>query len=138
MNVKIKIWGMAFSVACLLLAGCGDAGPEVAPVYGVVTLDGAPLAGADVTFTPESGRPSYAVTDDEGEYHLAYKPGVDGAVLGRHSVQITTGGYQMDDQGNTISKPEQIPKCYNEATILIAEVTRKDYQFDYDLKETGE
>ncbi len=58
----------------LLLAGCGPSSdvPKLAPVHGVVTMDGKPLANATVRFIPESGRPSVGVTDEQGRYELNY------------------------------------------------------------------
>src|SRR6478672_13610229 len=56
------------------LAGCGQSGPQIAPVHGHVKLDGQPLANADVQFQPEgSQRPSSGRTDAEGRYDLMYK-----------------------------------------------------------------
>lgn len=81
-------------VVCLLLlaisaAGCNQ-GPRLAPVSGVVLLDGKPVEAASVLFTPEAGgRPADGVTDKEGKFTLqTFEPG-DGAVIGKHKVAIT-------------------------------------------------
>ena len=75
-------------------AGCG--GEKLAPVSGVVTLDGAPLADASVTFQPvaqggiDAGSGSYAKTDAEGRYTLRTVTGDRrGAVVGKHVVRIS-------------------------------------------------
>ena len=71
------------------LAGCGKSGPQIAPVHGRVTLDGRPLAKADVTFQPEGAhRPSTGRTNDDGRYELAYKRGQMGAMVGPNTARI--------------------------------------------------
>lgn len=78
----------------LIAAGCGPKQP-VAPVSGVVTLDGAPLEGARINTQPISqsdttpGVGSFGVTDAEGRYTLELvSPAMPGAVIGEHVVRI--------------------------------------------------
>lgn len=67
-----------FALVCLVAAccGCGDApaGPETVAVTGIVSLDGAPVAGADVAFLPMSAggdaAPAQAITNDSGEFEV--------------------------------------------------------------------
>lgn len=75
---------------CLLAAGCGPGRPATVPVRGAVTLDGKPVAGAQVMLMPqEGGRPAQGVTDDAGRFALeTFAPG-DGALPGRHAVTVT-------------------------------------------------
>jgi len=63
--------------------------PETAPVSGLVTYQGQPLAGAEVRFyPPRAPRFAIATTDAEGRYTLStFEPG-DGAVLGEHLVAV--------------------------------------------------
>ena len=79
-------------------SGCGGGAevPDTAPVSGVITLDGAPVEGANVTFTPSSqdpeAKPAYGTTDANGKYTLATTvPGgkADGAVPGKHRITVT-------------------------------------------------
>jgi hypothetical protein len=77
----------------LLLAGCGkDANePELVPVAGTVTLNGAPLAGATVSFIPldeTHGSGAEGRTDKEGKYRLKYRTGREGAPAGEYKVAI--------------------------------------------------
>ena len=68
-----RLWCGLASAAVLFSAGCAEEGPELAEVYGLVTMDGAPLTGATVEFTPvKAGSPSYGQTDDEGRYVLRF------------------------------------------------------------------
>lgn len=78
-------------------SGCSPAPPSVVAVSGRVTLLGEPLAGAVVTFQPAQGATKAEVagsvgrTNAEGRYELRLvDPDVPGAVVGKHSVTITT------------------------------------------------
>ena len=116
----------------LLAAGCG--GPRVAPVSGRVTLDGKPAAGVHVSFQPiatagdkNPGGGSYAITDDDGRFTLRLVEGNrPGAVVGKHRVEITTRGGEVDDATDLRVKsgpPKKvIPARYNRNTELTFEV----------------
>lgn len=109
---------------CVLLstAGC-DHGPAVAPVTGTVTQDGQPLAQAMIQFQPDKGAPSYAETDENGEYEIRYQTDRLGALLGHHYVSVTTAGERDNpDTGTSYNVPEMVPSIYNEDTELEFEV----------------
>jgi hypothetical protein len=61
------------------------------PVTGTVTLDGQPVAGANVSFSPTSGGGKAAVgtTDASGKFTLTTMKSGDGAVPGAYLVTIT-------------------------------------------------
>lgn len=83
--------------------------PTLAPVSGVVTLDGQPLAGALVQYHPRSNqfRSPMAVTDAEGRYRLDYWNGQEGAPAARYRVQVQ----RLDKQGR-----DTIPPNFGQAT----------------------
>ena len=88
--------------ACLFV-GCGPSGPAMLPVSGVVTLDGDPVEGAGVMFSPsQGGRPAMGTTNAAGEFELTtIEPG-DGALVGEHKVTIVksiTTGVEPDRDG---------------------------------------
>lgn len=120
---------IAFAVCCLALTGCGEM--KVAPVNGVITLDGQPLPKASVTFLPEAGgRPSYGVTDDSGRYRLAYSMNEEGAEVGKCKVKITTA-IESGEYGSKRSK-EKVPARYaNEPTVV--EVQSRSNTIDIEL-----
>lgn len=77
----------AAALAAVLLIGCsgaeGDTPVDVHPVTGKVTLNGAPVAGASVTFSPKSNQPvATGRTDDSGTYTLTTYASGDGAAAG--------------------------------------------------------
>lgn len=91
--------GVTIALCALLLAGCGGNLPAVAPVKGVVTVDGQPLAGAIVIFRtsePVAGfGPLVATgkTGDDGRFTLTTrvdaKRSVPGAAIGGHKVTVS-------------------------------------------------
>ncbi|QDT31740.1 carboxypeptidase-like regulatory domain-containing protein [Thalassoglobus polymorphus] len=117
---------LSLSTICFVLAGCGGSDhPPLGTVTGKVTLNGTPIEGALVEFTPETGRPSSGVTDKEGNYSLQYLQGVKGAAVGTHTVQITSkrdsSGGEGDEQVIE-ARPESIPQAYNDESTLEVEV----------------
>jgi len=105
-------------LAGLALAGCGGANLKVAPVSGTVTLDGAPLKSASVTFEPkDGGRPSFGVTNDQGRYVLEYSLNELGAKVGACTVRISTEN--RSDDSSVKSSKELVPKRYKLAPIEV-------------------
>lgn len=98
---------MLVGLTVLTLVGCGEKKTlDTVPVSGTVTLDGAPVEGANVVFAPTSGGGSAAsgVTDASGHYKLTTLDPGDGAMPGSYSVMIskTTTG---DDATSAAVKP---------------------------------
>jgi hypothetical protein len=89
------------------LAGCASEsrrdGPEMVDVTGTITLDGEPVEGAHVRFSPETRGPAaFAVSDKRGRYELrTFDPG-DGAIPGKYGISVTKevseGGMEFDSQ----------------------------------------
>lgn len=101
------------------LVGCGPASPTVVPVSGRVTLDGAPLVGATLSFQPITDKSSatqtaigsYGKTDADGRYSLRLiDPDQPGALIGRHTVVVTTA-VAADPASDEIKlkQPETLP-----------------------------
>ncbi len=80
--------GMLFFVL-VSLVGCGDSGPQMAPVTGQVLFKGKPLSFGGVMFQSSSGQPSRGVIDSEGKFYLTTVSDGDGAVVGANKVRIT-------------------------------------------------
>lgn len=118
-RISARILGLA--LLAVLLPGCSGDGPEVAPVSGRVTLDGAPLAGARIRFQPEAsgGSPSYGTADQDGRYVLGYKRDQPGALIGWHTIRVERGS-QGDAENKP--KPQPLPARYNTASELREEV----------------
>lgn len=79
-------------MAALLSVGCGGSGSlGTVPVTGSVTLDGEPVEGASVVFSPVTaeGRAAAAKTGPDGKFKLTTQATDDGAVPGSYKVAIT-------------------------------------------------
>ena len=111
-----------------VFSGCGQSGPDVAPVSGRITLDGRPLASADVAFQPDGAqRASSGRTDADGRYELMFKRGQPGALVGQHTVRISVSR-------EIVRNPPQIPARYDTQSELRREVkVGEENVFDFDL-----
>jgi hypothetical protein len=139
--------------------GSGEKVPEVysklARVAGTVTLNGTPLRGAAITFTPvgqQGVRPAYGLTDDAGKYELitpVHGLAADqtrGAVPGQYQVMISkllmpNGSDVPKDQHSEsmrLGAKESLPAIYSDQqrTTLKAEVvsTPEPKAIDFSLK----
>lgn len=140
---------MALFLLCLFLTGCGGKGdrPELGEVTGTVTMDGQPLSGVTVVFTPDDGRPARGKTDAEGKYELTYIGQTRGAKLGHHRVEIASSEEGEEDAeaatagestaaAKSPAKPGKvkIPARYNAKSVLEAEVKAGPNVFDFKLE----
>lgn len=127
------------AVLLTTVAGCGQKGPALGQVRGRVTLDGEPLAEAEIVFQPQKGRPGTARTNDKGEYELTYTVDRAGALLGLHEIRITTfepgyDGETPQGERKTIpERPERVPAKYNRKSELKADVKPGSNVFDFQL-----
>jgi hypothetical protein len=80
---------LRLTISLAALVGCGPNGVTLAPVTGVVTLDGKPVADAGVVFAPTTPGPAASgSTNSEGKFSLM-SLNREGAVLGEHRVSIS-------------------------------------------------
>lgn len=126
-----------FFVCLLIVVGCtgcfggGESLPELASVTGTVTMDGAPLAGANVLFQPQSGKTTFATTDENGKFELMYNQDTEGATPGSYTVKISKEKNPEEPGMNLV------PPKYNDQSTLTADVKmdgENDFQFDLTTK----
>lgn len=90
--MSIRLLTLVF-VLSSAIGGCSGEATNRLPLYkvkGKVTLNGAPVIGADVTFFNEEAKKSaFGRTDDTGSYLLTTYAANDGAVEGKHAVKIS-------------------------------------------------
>ena len=87
---NIAVLPVLFLTLAMSLTGCnqGDR-PTIVRASGKVTLNGAPVAGASVSFQPVGGgRPCGGVTNAQGIYEITSYEQNDGAPVGEHRVAI--------------------------------------------------
>ncbi|MBL9165521.1 MAG: hypothetical protein JNL18_22540 [Planctomycetaceae bacterium] len=125
--------GVALALCCATLVGCGSSAPyELAPVSGVVTLNGKVVPYTQIIFQPKGsaddpspGPGSTAFCDDAGKFELKTVRGEPGAVVGLHGVQIYAHGPAKSVAKDTDEGPqvkEAFPAKYNVASQLTFEV----------------
>lgn len=121
-------------IVALALTGCGRSDlPELATVTGKVTLDGSPLADAEVGFFPvKAGRPSFGKTNEKGEYSLQYLEGHQGATVGENTVQIRRA--QSGEGVDPKKAPSELSEQYNDQTTLTKTVASGNNTADFELK----
>jgi hypothetical protein len=125
----------SFAFLCLLsgahLIGCDSAQYGLAPVSGIVTLDGQPVPGAQVSFQPQGsgtntnpGPGSTGLCDDSGRYELTTIRKEPGAVPGPHAVRIygPRGNADTSSDADAPGRKEVFPSRYNFQTELTFEV----------------
>lgn len=84
MNMRSILVRLVALAPLLLVTGCGgDEGGRGVPVSGKITLDGKPLADANVTFMNDTFA-GFGKTDAEGKYRL-----VQGALPGNNKIVIS-------------------------------------------------
>ena len=115
-----------------VLAGCGTSsdGPEIAPVSGVVTLDGKPVTNASVVFESSNGVVAFGNTNGEGVYELNYLDGQKGAEVGSNTVRIET----VLDAPPPANYRDPIPAKYNQRSELKADVQPGQNTHDFALQ----
>ncbi|MEO2020166.1 MAG: hypothetical protein ABGZ53_38030 [Fuerstiella sp.] len=147
--MKPTLLRLPATAACLALIfsmqGCssddGATPPrEMGKVTGKATLDGKPMVGVEIIFTPETGGGSSSgAMDEKGNYSLEYSGGGRiGAVVGSHIVSFRDDAEEMvgdeaipgggEDGGGTI------PQKYQDGSSTIKrEVATGEQVIDFEL-----
>jgi len=127
MHIRLLNW----LVILILVAGCSQSGPGLAPVKGRVTLDGQPIENTMVAFYPnDSKAPSTGYTDKDGNYELAYKQGKLGGMIGENTVKISTSS-------ELVKGANRFHENYNSKSVLKREIKSGSNTIDFELKSDG-
>lgn len=126
-------------IAFLPALGCDSSPYEIVPVSGRVTLDGEPLGDALVSFQPigsasnkEPGPGSYGRTDKDGKYTLqVVEPSQPGAVVGKHSVLISTATSEGGDGDRAVG--ERVPRRYRDGKLQFDVASGGSTEANFDL-----
>ena len=78
------------AIPVLVATGCGDGRPSRVPVSGQVLIDGKPLKYGTIKFIPTGHRASQGKLDENGRFTLSCYGNNDGAVIGKHRVEVTS------------------------------------------------
>ena len=128
-------------LATVVFSGCGGySGPPLAQAKGKVTLDGAAVEGAVVTFNSEDGSiTASGVTDANGVYEMAVAQGgksYKGAPIGTNKVSITKtkSGLQANDGGGGQSNPNPEADYKGDMSDMFKDVKGKGDMSKIDTK----
>jgi hypothetical protein len=124
---------IALGLGFLTAIGCDDGRPARVPIAGRVLIDGKPLAVGNVQFVPEGARPSYGKLDKQGRFELTCYDGKDGAVRGRHRVQVS--GSEIVNQSQVWHAP--IKYANVDTSGMIFEVTEAADSLVIELNSDG-
>lgn len=113
-----------------VFAGCGQSGPERAPIKGRITVAGAPLAAGQILFVPiaPTTGPATTAAIKNGEFSLEQE---NGPVVGTHRVEVEADlqlGFPLDDDVAFAQRraaplpPNPIPQRYNRQSTLPCEI----------------
>lgn len=109
---------------------------------GTITLDGAPLEGAVVSFDDaEDGTFSYGLTNANGQFQLRLDSQMMGVKPGTKIIRISTtrkvlglNSSEEADPAEKSAEPEKVPAKFNKKSKLFVEVTADQTSYDFDLK----
>jgi hypothetical protein len=120
-------------ILAVALTGCGESGPNRAPIAGQVTVGGKPLAAGRILFTPIAPNqgPATSARIAAGAYKLEK---VDGPVVGQNRVAVEADlnlGFALDDEAAFAKRgkplpPNPIPPAFNSQSQLSVEVKAGD------------
>lgn len=110
MKKQFFVASLCLSAFALISAGCGGGTAKVSgvvPVSGVVTFQGAPVQGANLTFYPDGpgGRAAAGTTDAQGKFQLTTLNANDGAKPGTYKVMVSK--METSGPGATMTQEEQ-------------------------------
>ncbi|MFN9717568.1 MAG: hypothetical protein ACK58L_02675 [Planctomycetota bacterium] len=135
-SVRARLPALPGLLTLLASIGCGESGPNLVEVSGVITLDGVPVPRLGVQFSPtfEKASPAYGVTDADGRYKLLYSANRTGAMPGMYNVEVQPLEAQFDEAGNRVGPPSvKLPKKFLTPGALTAEVRSEDTTIHFEL-----
>jgi hypothetical protein len=111
---------LALGVIAVAL-GCAEAGPELIPVSGKVTIDGKLAKEGGVVFHGEGNRKMVGAIAADGSYKMMHKR-EEGVPAGNYRVTVFVTATPADAQGNPIDLPKTLSskKFMDPATTPLA------------------
>ena len=128
-----KLTVALFGIVILSISGCGNS--SIVPVSGKVTVNGEPVAGIRLVFSPtlvgsqDPGPWSSGLTNAAGEFTLETRYKDEGAVVGKHTVSFV-----YDDIGNIDTHKELLREAKQEGDQAGMAAAKKDIE-DYQARQ---
>lgn len=131
---------VVLSLGSFTLAGCGGgaSAPDRVSATGTITIDGKPVEGLQVLFSPKpSGRPCVGETDSSGYYSMVYRADAPGVPPGEYAVTIQEQNLESEnDDGESITKESIIPPEFRFGMTTV-EVTADGLEKDFDIQSAA-
>jgi len=128
-----RMWGCA-AIGALLMAPAGcESKPALAPVTGLVTHAGQPVAGANVMFQPETGIASGGTTGADGRFELqTSNDRRPGAFPGKHLVRILKPAAEPPppEGGSASPPPPPAPPLELHASVEVDVAGPNEFTFE--------
>ena len=130
-----RLAACGFAVA---LVGCGGPdGPKLATVTGTITIDGKPVSGAGIQLISQepNGSVAYGMTDESGQYEMAFGQKRKGAFPGKNKVilnsdsRISVGGEKYD--GSEVFPPKYNTKSEEFVNVKEGESNVFDFKVEW-------
>jgi hypothetical protein len=84
-------------------------------------IDGEPLIRGNIKFVPENGRPSAGAIEKDGRFTLTCYDGNDGALLGKHRVQVAANRIISDSKIEWFAPPTYADFRTSQLSVEITE-----------------
>ncbi len=120
---SLAIFWLSVLFAVVTIAGCGDGRPTRVPVAGIVLINGEPLKSGNIKFVPKNGRPSASKISEDGSFNLTCYDGNDGALLGKHRVQVSSNRIISDSKIEWFAPQEYADFRTSGIEVEVAEAT---------------
>lgn len=138
---------LVVSLSLIALIGCNKGSTlDTQLIDGTITLDGAPLSKANITFYPESGGEiASAYSDEQGKFSVSSQNGTagQGALAGQYSITVSkveakfvSANLKSDPEAGRTETKELLPQMYQDKakTPLKAEITKGENILTLELK----
>lgn len=142
--VKRELAFVSVGFVALLISGCGakDEGPTLVPVSGTITVDGAPIARAGISFRPDESKGNTVPyqpagsADENGKYELV-TAAKKGAPPGWYKVVVFPYSPPPGGEAPPVPPPSFDAKYSDpETTDLMFEIKEGEQSVTIDLKLT--
>lgn len=140
---------LSFSLSVVLISACGcskeSTNPETVPAAGVVTLNGDPIAGAQIAFMSADGesRGGYATSSEDGSFSASTFQANDGVLPGKYNVTVmkypaedTATGVDMESDEYTGDEVAEAEEIKNLLPAKYAEKSTTEFAFEFELGQS--
>jgi hypothetical protein len=137
-SARRRLHGAVAALGLAALASVAGCAPAGATISGTVTLDGAPLEDANISFVPQASGQKQAswATITGGKYAIPASAGLGTGVF-RVEIRASRATGEKANDPTLISTKEVVPARYNSRSELVADLKPGQNVANFDLKSKG-